>query len=94
MRRRDFIKVIAGSTATWPLAARSQQGGRIRRVGVLMGFAESDPAAQKLVSTLRAALASLGWTRDGGLQIEVRGAQAIQTRLENLQKSWSPSNQT
>jgi len=72
MRRRDFIKVIGGGAAAWPLAARAQQPDRMRLVGVLMGYAENDPAAQAEVATFRGALAKLGWTEGSNLRIEVR----------------------
>jgi putative ABC transport system substrate-binding protein len=46
MRRRDFIKAIAGSAAAWPLAARAQQAGKVSRIGVLMSLTADDPEGQ------------------------------------------------
>src|SRR5262249_45906559 len=62
MRRRDFIKVVAGSTITWPLAARAQQSGAIRRVGVLLALPDSDPEWLRRVNSLKRGLEELGWT--------------------------------
>jgi hypothetical protein len=71
IRRREFITAL-GSAATWPLAARAQQPGRMRLVAVLMGYAENDPAVQSEVATFRGALAKLGWTEGSNLRIELR----------------------
>ena len=61
MNRRSFITLLGG-TAAWPLAARAQQGDRVRRIGVLIPYDESDPLAKTIVSAFTQALADLGWT--------------------------------
>jgi putative tryptophan/tyrosine transport system substrate-binding protein len=71
MRRRDFIKVIAGSTAAWPLVARAQQLDRMRVIGVLINSVEGDPAGQAWLAALRDGLVKLGWT-PRNLRIEIR----------------------
>ena len=77
MRRREFITFLGGATV-WSVTARAQQPDRVRRIGVLMGYAESDPAAQALVTAFRSALTKLGWTDGSNIQIELRwGAGAV-----------------
>jgi putative tryptophan/tyrosine transport system substrate-binding protein len=71
VQRREFIRLLGG-VAAWPIAARAQQPDRMRLIGVLINFAESDPSAQPLLAALRIALSKLGWTEDGNLRIEVR----------------------
>jgi putative ABC transport system substrate-binding protein len=70
--RRDFITLLSGAAAAWPLAARAQQSGGMRRIGVLMGAVESDPVRQFELAAFRGALAKLGWREGSNLGVEVR----------------------
>ena len=76
MRRREFITLIGGAAAAWPLAARAQQAERMRRIGVLMGWPESDHRAQSWVAALREELRKLGWTEGRNIEIDTRWAAA------------------
>src|ERR1700730_2108411 len=76
MRRRDFIKVIAGAAAASPLEARAQQPERMGRIGVLMAYAERDPEGQARVAALREGLQKLGWTESRNIRIDTRWAAA------------------
>ena len=69
MKRREFITLLGGAVAQ-PLAARAQQGDRVRRIGVLMGYAESDPEAQAHVAAFREELQKLGWIQGRNVQID------------------------
>jgi putative ABC transport system substrate-binding protein len=75
IRRREFITLLGGAAA-WPLAARAQQAERMRRIGVLMGFAESDPEWNARLAAFRAALQELGWTDGRNVRIDTRWAVA------------------
>ena len=79
MRRREFIKIVAGSTVAWPLAARAQPTGPVRLIGVLMDYAESDPVSEALIAVFRDELAKLGWKEGGNLRIEVRWSDPKRT---------------
>jgi len=70
--RRQFITLLGGAAVVGPLAARAQQAERVRRIGVLMGAVESDPARQSQLAAFRGALAKLGWREGSNLGIEVR----------------------
>ena len=84
MRRRDLIKGIAGSAIAWPLAARAQQGERVRRIGVLMAYAESDPEAQAWFAASREELQKLGWVEGRTIRIDIRWAG---TNVESIERS-------
>jgi putative tryptophan/tyrosine transport system substrate-binding protein len=86
MRRREFITVLGGAAATWSLAALAQQPERIRLIGVLMGYAESDANAQSEVAAFRGALAKLGWTEGSNLRIELRWGAADADRTKTFAK--------
>jgi putative tryptophan/tyrosine transport system substrate-binding protein len=71
VKRRTFIAGLASATA-WSWAARAQQGGQVRRLGVLLATSESDPMGQARIAAFRQALARLGWTEGSNLNIEWR----------------------
>jgi putative tryptophan/tyrosine transport system substrate-binding protein len=71
LKRREFITLLGGSAA-WPLAARAQQRERMRRVGMLVAYAENDPEAQARVAAFRQGLRELGWTDGHNLRLELR----------------------
>jgi hypothetical protein len=75
--RREFIAGLGGAAASsvsWPLAARSQQGERVRRVGMLLPAAADDPEFQARLSAFLQALALLGWTIGRNVRIDTRWA--------------------
>jgi putative ABC transport system substrate-binding protein len=74
MRRRDFIALFGGVAVAWPLAARAQQPDRVRRIGVLMGYAENDSEAQAQIAAFRDGLQKLGWIEGHNTQIDTRWA--------------------
>jgi putative ABC transport system substrate-binding protein len=71
MKRREFVALLGGVTA-WPLAARAQQGERMRRIGVLMPLAAGDPQGEARLLAFAQALAQLGWTVGRNLRIDTR----------------------
>jgi putative ABC transport system substrate-binding protein len=71
VKRRAFIMLLGGAAA-WPLAARAQQGERMRRIGVLTVFAADDPATQRRVLAFAQALAQSGWTDGRNVRIDIR----------------------
>lgn len=72
MQRRAFVTLIGGAAFAWPLAARAQQPERVRRIGVLMAHAETDPEYQDYLAAFREELHKLGWTEGRNIQIDTR----------------------
>jgi putative tryptophan/tyrosine transport system substrate-binding protein len=81
MRRREFISLLGGAAFAWPLAARAQQGERMRRIGVFMNLAADDPEGQARNTAFVQALQQLGWTDGRNVRIDTRwGTDAGSTR--------------
>jgi putative ABC transport system substrate-binding protein len=72
MRRRQFITLLGGAAAVWPIAARGQLPERMRRIGVLMNLASGDPEAQARIGAFLRAMKQLGWTDGDNMRIEYR----------------------
>ena len=71
MHRRGFITILGGAAAAWPLAARAEKNG-VRRVGVIMGFAENDEVWQAYLASFRQGLQELGWTDGRNIRFDYR----------------------
>jgi putative tryptophan/tyrosine transport system substrate-binding protein len=84
MRRREFITFLGAAAAAWPLAARAQQPDRVRRIGVLLPYIESDSQAQARVTALQAALQQRGWAYGRNVAFEFRYAEGQLDRLPAL----------
>ena len=81
IRRRDFITLLGGVAAALPLAAKGQQGGAIRRIGMLLARAESDSGFQTSFQAFRTRLQQLGWTDGDNLRIDYRWTAGIADRF-------------
>ena len=81
--RRETITLLGGAAA-WPLAARAQQGDRVRRIGVLMPYDENDPLPKAYVSAFTQALAGLGWTDGSNVRMDLRWGGADINRIRAL----------
>ena len=72
MRRREFVSLLGGAVAAWPLAARAQQAGPVRRIGVLMNGAATETAPQSYVAAFVQGLRQLGWTEGQNIRVDIR----------------------
>ena len=86
MRRREFITLLGGTAAAWPLAARAQPTGPVRLVGVLIDYPENDPLSRSLVAVFRDEIAKLGWKEGGNLRIEVRWSAGRADKVRTFAK--------
>jgi putative tryptophan/tyrosine transport system substrate-binding protein len=85
MRRREFMALLGGAAAiTWPLPARAQQSSQIRRIGLIIGTEENDPASQVRITAFREGLAALGWTEGRNIRIDYRFAAGDPDRIRHL----------
>ena len=72
MRRREFITLLSGTTAIWPIASWAQQRGQVARIGVLMSTAANDLEGQARITEFRQALQKLGWTEGQNVRLDIR----------------------
>ena len=82
LRRRQFITLLGGAAAAWPLAARAQHADRVRRIAVLMGLADGEEGKTR-ISALRQALLELGWAEGRNVQLDIRLAGGDVRRIES-----------
>ena len=86
LKRREFIALLGGAAAAWPLAGHAQQGERVRRVGVLLNLSENDLEARRLITAFREGLAQSGWTEGRNLQVDYRWAGGDVSRIGTFAK--------
>src|SRR6516165_11917462 len=80
MRRRQFIALLGGAAATWPLAAGAQQREPLRRVAILVPIAADTPGAQAFYTAFLKAFEQLGWTPGRNVRIEVRWGEGDEAK--------------
>ena len=86
MRRREFITLLGGAVAVWPLTARAQRTERMRRIGVLVGSAESDPESVPRVTAFERGMTELGWVSGRNVMIDYRWAAGEYAHMQVLAK--------
>ena len=86
MKRREFITLLGGAAAAWPVGARAQQPERMRRIAVLTGYAENDSLSQPRIAAFLQGLSELGWSDSRNLQIDYRWTNADVERIKQFAK--------
>ena len=86
MRRREFITLLGGTVAAWPLTVRAEQPERVRRIGVLSSFAETDVEAQAWDAAFRKRLDELGWVGGRNIQLDYRWGNSSVERMHGFAK--------
>jgi ABC-type uncharacterized transport system substrate-binding protein len=81
MKRREFISLLGGAAAAWPLAAPAQQTGRVRRIAMLVGATENDPEAPLSLEAFRQTLNQLGWNDGVSVRIDTRWGHGDPDRM-------------
>ena len=95
MRRREFVTLLGSAAVIWPLAARAQQTGRLRRVGVLIPFPDDrEPLAKDFLSALRQRLHELGWDEGRNIRFDYRFTGQVPERMRAGTEELSHSRQT
>ena len=94
LKRREFITLLGGAAAAWPLAARAQQADRMRRIGVLSNLAEDDLETRSRNAVVRQGLQELGWTEGRNVRIDYIFSLGDIARLRQYAANWSRSRRT
>ena len=86
LKRREFITLVGGATAAWPLAAWAQQGERVRRIALLLGFPEGDVEGEASVAAFQEGLQELGWTKGRNIRIDIRWTGGVPDKARTFAK--------
>ena len=94
IQRREFITLLGGAAAMWPMVARSQTAVAVRRVGILSTLVEDNPESRRLTGVLIRGLAELGWTEGRNIHFEQRWSGGDYDRLDPTRASWRDCGRT